>query len=98
MYEFLPIGYMLRGRYRILRVIGGGGMGAVYKSEDTRNGGMHVAVKEMRTDIESHAARPPAGSPSTPIARTSITLNPASVSSRTAPRRVKWWSVSGAPP
>lgn len=60
MYEFLPIGYMLRGRYRILRVIGGGGMGAVYKSEDTRNGGMHVAVKEMRTDIESHAARPPA--------------------------------------
>ncbi|MGA7730054.1 MAG: protein kinase [Chloroflexia bacterium] len=60
MYEFLPIGYMLRGRYRILRVIGGGGMGAVYKSEDTRNGGMHVAVKEMRTDIEAHSARPPA--------------------------------------
>ncbi|MEP6774240.1 MAG: serine/threonine-protein kinase [Chloroflexota bacterium] len=59
MYEFLPIGYMLRGRYRILRVIGGGGMGAVYKSEDARNSGMHVAVKEMRTDIESHSARTP---------------------------------------
>jgi serine/threonine protein kinase len=59
MYEFLPIGYMLRGRYRILRVIGGGGMGAVYKSEDARNSGMHVAVKEMRTDIESHSARSP---------------------------------------
>src|SRR6476660_4028428 len=53
MYEFLPIGYMLRGRYRILRVIGGGGMGAVYKSEDTRHGSALVAVKEMRTDIDT---------------------------------------------
>src|SRR3712207_7239829 len=52
MYEFLPIGYMLRGRYRILRVIGGGGMGAVYKSEDTKRNAALVAVKEMRTDIE----------------------------------------------
>src|SRR5207244_12579383 len=53
MYEFLPIGYMLRGRYRILRVIGGGGMGAVYKSEDARRSGALVAVKEMRTDIDT---------------------------------------------
>jgi serine/threonine-protein kinase len=53
MYEFLPIGYMLRGRYRILRVIGGGGMGAVYKSEDSRRSGALVAVKEMRTDIDT---------------------------------------------
>src|SRR5437762_9415185 len=53
MYEFLPIGYMLRGRYRILRVIGGGGMGAVYKSEDSRRNGALVAVKEMRTDIDT---------------------------------------------
>src|SRR5690348_14393146 len=53
MYEFLPIGYMLRGRYRILRVIGGGGMGAVYKSEDSRHNGVLVAVKEMRTDIDT---------------------------------------------
>ena len=53
MYEFLPIGYMLRGRYRILRVIGGGGMGAVYKSEDTKNSAALVAVKEMRTDIDT---------------------------------------------
>src|SRR5438874_9705011 len=53
MYEFLPIGYMLRGRYRILRVIGGGGMGAVYKSEDSKRNGALVAVKEMRTDIDT---------------------------------------------
>lgn len=63
MYEFLPIGYMLRGRYRILRVIGGGGMGAVYKSEDTKYSGNAVAVKEMRTDLEAQAAaqRPESG-------------------------------------
>ena len=53
MYEFLPIGYMLRGRYRILRVLGGGGMGAVYKSEDSRRNSALVAVKEMRTDIDT---------------------------------------------
>lgn len=59
MYEFLPIGYMLRGRYRILRVIGGGGMGAVYKSEDTRYNSALVAVKEMRTDIDAQGAHHP---------------------------------------
>src|SRR5436190_9977289 len=53
MYEFLPIGYMLRGRYRILRVIGGGGMGAVYKPEDAGRNGALVAVKEMCTDIDT---------------------------------------------
>ena len=65
MYEFLPIGYMLRGRYRILRVIGGGGMGAVYKSEDARRSGALVAVKEMRTDIDTPGSSSSRSAPET---------------------------------
>lgn len=61
MYEFLPIGYMLRGRYRVLRVIGGGGMGAVYKAEDIKYNSAHVAIKEMRTDLEASQPSRPSG-------------------------------------
>jgi hypothetical protein len=50
----LTPGTALQNRYRILRRIGGGGMGVVYLAEDTRLPGRRCAVKEM-----SPAALPP---------------------------------------
>ena len=47
-------GTALQNRYRIVRQIGGGGMGVVYLAEDTRLSGRRCAVKEM-----SPAALPP---------------------------------------
>ena len=44
----LPQDSLLNKRYRILKLVGTGGMGAVYKGEDTRFGDRPVAVKEMR--------------------------------------------------
>ena len=43
------------GPYRLLRRIGGGGMGEVYLAEDTRVGfGRQVAIKTIRAEIDPY--------------------------------------------
>src|SRR5690242_14033399 len=44
----LPSGHLLKGRYHLLKQIGQGGYGYVYKAEDTTLGKQLVAIKEMR--------------------------------------------------
>jgi serine/threonine protein kinase/Tfp pilus assembly protein PilF len=45
--ETLPDQTLLAGRYQLLKRIGQGGMGAVYKAADTRFNNRPVAIKEM---------------------------------------------------
>lgn len=46
----LRAGETLKGRYKILRSIGQGGMGCIYQAEDVRLEGRLCAVKEVQTD------------------------------------------------
>jgi len=48
----LPLknGDLLRGRYKIKRIIGQGGMGSIYLAEDTRLKGRLCALKEVEHD------------------------------------------------
>ena len=51
----LPVGAILENRYRILRILGQGGMSRVYLAEDTRLG-VRVAIKEnLQTNREARA-------------------------------------------
>lgn len=43
----LLAGAMLKGRYRIIKSVGQGGMGTVYRAQDAELNGRPIAVKEM---------------------------------------------------
>ena len=45
--QTMALGSMIQGRYTVLRLVGQGGMGAVYQVLDARLGGKPLAMKEM---------------------------------------------------
>ena len=49
-FAMLPAGTMVANRYRIRKVLGKGGMGAVYQAEDTHTSSK-VALKTLRVDL-----------------------------------------------
>jgi serine/threonine protein kinase len=52
----LALGTVLRSRYRIVELVGQGGMGAVYRAEDLRLEGRQCAVKEIQLAAEASFA------------------------------------------
>src|SRR5919204_2027906 len=53
----LAAGTLLADRYKIIRRIGGGGMGSVYQAEDRNLANRQVAVKEMIEMFADEGAR-----------------------------------------
>ena len=49
----LDPGVILRARYRIVKMVGQGGMGAIYQAEDLRLEGRQCAVKETAPDSDA---------------------------------------------